>query len=44
MDVGEDVEFKTLDGLVLRGTLYPSQTKGPGIVMTPGVSVPVLGR
>jgi hypothetical protein len=33
----EDVEFKTLDGLTLRGSLYPAQQKGPGIVITPGV-------
>ncbi|KAL3425914.1 DltD domain-containing protein [Phlyctema vagabunda] len=32
----ENVEFKTLDGLTLRGWLYPTDKKGPGIVMTPG--------
>ncbi|RDW79926.1 hypothetical protein BP6252_04564 [Coleophoma cylindrospora] len=31
-----DVEFKTLDGLTLRGALYAANAKGPGIVMTPG--------
>lgn len=34
----EDVEFKTLDGLALRGWLYPASQRGPGIVITPGVS------
>ena len=36
-----DVEFKTIDGLTLRGDLYPAQgsaAKGPAIVITPGVS------
>ncbi|KAF9737639.1 hypothetical protein PMIN03_000187 [Paraphaeosphaeria minitans] len=32
----QDVEFKTLDGTVLRGTLYPSSDRGPAIVMSPG--------
>jgi len=34
----EDVEFKTIDGLTLRGWLYPAASKGPAVVMTPGVS------
>lgn len=34
----EDVEFKTLDGLTLRGWLYPAASKGPAVIMTPGVS------
>lgn len=39
MGLGEqDVEFKTLDGTVLRGTLYPTGDRGPAIVMSPGVS------
>jgi hypothetical protein len=36
-----DVEFKTIDGLTLRGDLYPapaSVEKSPGVVITPGVS------
>lgn len=33
----QDVEFKTLDGLTLRGWLYPSSKRGPGIIVTPGV-------
>ncbi|PYI04017.1 alpha/beta-hydrolase [Aspergillus sclerotiicarbonarius CBS 121057] len=32
----QPVEFKTLDGLTLRGSLYPAAARGPGIVMTPG--------
>ncbi|KAI1178392.1 DltD N-terminal domain protein [Nemania sp. FL0916] len=32
----EDVEFKTLDGLTLRGHLYPASTRGPAVIMTPG--------
>ncbi|KAI1415347.1 DltD N-terminal domain protein [Hypoxylon sp. FL1857] len=32
----EPVEFKTLDGLILRGTLYPASNHGPAIIMTPG--------
>lgn len=34
----EDVEFKTIDGLVLRGWLFPAAKRGPAVVMTPGVS------
>ena len=34
----EDVEFKTVDGLMLRGRLYHSGALGPGVVMCPGVS------
>lgn len=34
----DEVEFKTLDGLTLRGWLYPASKRGPGIVITPGVS------
>jgi hypothetical protein len=34
----EDVEFKTIDGLILRGWLYPAASKGPAVIMTPGVS------
>ncbi|KAK8108105.1 uncharacterized protein PG998_010118 [Apiospora kogelbergensis] len=32
-----EVEFKTLDGLTLRGTLYLSnEARGPAVIMTPG--------
>lgn len=34
----EDAEFKTLDGLTIRGWLYPAKTRGPAIIITPGVS------
>ncbi|EHK21871.1 uncharacterized protein TRIVIDRAFT_53350 [Trichoderma virens Gv29-8] len=30
------VEFPTLDGLILRGWLYPAQTRGPAIILNPG--------
>ncbi|KAF5878018.1 uncharacterized protein Bfra_000185 [Botrytis fragariae] len=32
----ERVEFKTVDGLTLRGCLYAAEKKGPAIIMTPG--------
>ncbi|KAI5920290.1 DltD N-terminal domain protein [Camillea tinctor] len=35
----EDVSFKTLDGLTLRGTLYPGRNQAPGIIMTPGFNL-----
>jgi hypothetical protein len=38
MSSHEDVEFKTLDGLTIRGWLYPASVRGPAIVITPGVS------
>lgn len=34
----EEVEFKTLDGLTLRGWLYPTKGHSPAVIMTPGVS------
>ena len=36
----QDVEFKTIDGLTLRGDLYNaglSSGKGPAVIITPGV-------
>lgn len=33
----EDVEFNTLDGLTLRGFLFPASQHGPGMIMSPGV-------
>ncbi|GME51606.1 related to DltD N-terminal domain protein [Neofusicoccum parvum] len=33
-----DIEFKTLDGLVLRGWLYPTPTRSPAVVITPGLN------
>ncbi|ETS73450.1 hypothetical protein PFICI_15055 [Pestalotiopsis fici W106-1] len=35
----EQVEFKTLDGLTLRGAVYPAKDYGPGIIMTPGFNL-----
>ncbi|KAI1178917.1 alpha/beta-hydrolase [Nemania sp. FL0916] len=32
----EDVEFKTVDGLTLRGCVYPAAQKGSAIILTPG--------
>lgn len=34
----EDVEFTTVDGITLRGWLFPATQRGPAIIMTPGVS------
>ena len=39
MSSKQRVEFKTLDGLTLRGDLYPAETRGPAIILTPGVSL-----
>ncbi|KAI0434032.1 DltD N-terminal domain protein [Xylaria sp. FL1042] len=36
MGLREDVEFKTLDNLVLRGHLYPASNRGAAVIMTPG--------
>lgn len=38
----QDVEFNTLDGLTLRGWLYPASARGPGVVITPGVGKSVV--
>lgn len=38
MAAHEAVEFKTLDGLTLSERLYPASKRGPGIIITPGVS------
>ncbi|PGH10573.1 hypothetical protein AJ79_05395 [Helicocarpus griseus UAMH5409] len=32
----KDVEFLTLDGLKLRGWLYPAKSRGPAIIINPG--------
>ena len=34
----EKVEFKTIDGVTLRGWLYSVDGRAPAIIMTPGVS------
>lgn len=36
--MSQQVEFQTVDGVTLRGSLYPAASKGPAVVMTPGVS------
>ncbi len=33
----EKVEFKTIDGLTIRGCLYKTTSRAPVIIMTPGV-------
>lgn len=33
----EDIEFKSLDGVTLRGWLYPAEKRGPGIILSAGV-------
>ena len=38
----ENVEFKTMDGVTLRGLVYPASKQGPGVVLSPGVSLPKL--
>ncbi|KAF3345656.1 DltD domain-containing protein [Verticillium dahliae] len=35
-----DVSFPTLDGLTLRGWLYPASKRGPGIIVSPGFNMP----
>lgn len=35
----EKIEFKTLSGVTLRGWLYPSEKRGPGIILSAGVSI-----
>ncbi|KAJ5104039.1 hypothetical protein N7532_004568 [Penicillium argentinense] len=36
MSTQQDVEFKTIDGITLRGRMYIASSRGPGIVMSPG--------
>jgi hypothetical protein len=33
----EDIEFKTLAGVTLRGWLYPAAKRGPAIILSAGV-------
>ncbi|KAF2841764.1 DltD N-terminal domain protein [Patellaria atrata CBS 101060] len=35
----EDFSFPTLDGLTLRGWLFPAARRGPAIIMTPGFNM-----
>ena len=34
----KDISFKTIDGLTLKGWLYPAESLAPAIIITPGVS------
>ncbi|KAH7086123.1 peptidase S15 [Paraphoma chrysanthemicola] len=36
----EDIEFKTLSRVTLRGWLYPAEKRGPGIVLSAGFNMP----
>jgi hypothetical protein len=33
-----DADIKTLDGITLRGWLFPATSRGPAMIMTPGVT------
>jgi hypothetical protein len=33
----QDVSFRTLSGLTLRGWLFPAEKRGPAIILSPGV-------
>lgn len=35
----QHVEFKTIDGLTLRGWIFPGPERGPAIIMTPGFNL-----
>ncbi|KAK8047897.1 hypothetical protein PG996_015961 [Apiospora saccharicola] len=35
----EEIEFTTLDGLTLRGTLFPASKRGAAVIMTPGFNL-----
>ena len=39
-----DVEFTTLDGLTLRGWVFPAAKRGPGMIMSPGVRTLATSR
>ncbi|GAD98920.1 hypothetical protein NFIA_023500 [Paecilomyces variotii No. 5] len=34
--MSQNAEFKTVDGITLRGILFPTSQRGPAIIMTPG--------
>ncbi|GLI80558.1 hypothetical protein PoHVEF18_008913 [Penicillium ochrochloron] len=36
----EDIEFKTLSGVTLRGWLYPAAKRGPAIILSAGFNMP----
>ncbi|KAJ4293293.1 hypothetical protein N0V90_008575 [Kalmusia sp. IMI 367209] len=35
-----DAEFTTLDGVVIRGWIFPAAQRGPAMIMTPGFNMP----
>ncbi|CBF75779.1 hypothetical protein AN3611.2 [Aspergillus nidulans FGSC A4] len=35
----QNVQFKTLDGIYLRGRLYPAAQRGPAVILSPGYNV-----
>jgi hypothetical protein len=39
MSQRQDVEFPTVDGLILRGWLYPAKQRGPALIVLPGVGL-----
>lgn len=36
----QDIEFKTLRNVTLRGWLYPAEKRGPGIILSAGFNMP----
>ncbi|KAL2441684.1 Thiohydrolase [Exophiala dermatitidis] len=36
------VKFKTIDGVILRGRLYPAAHRGPAVILTPGYNTVVI--
>ena len=40
----QNVEFKTMDGITLRGDLYSAGQRGPAVILTPGVSPFGIGK
>lgn len=37
----ENTDFKTIDGLTLKGLIYPASGSGLGVILTPGVGLHV---
>lgn len=37
MKTYQNVQFKTLDGIYLRGRLYAAAQRGPAVILSPGV-------
>lgn len=40
----KDVEFKTFDGLTLRGSLYVGPKGGPAVIVNGAASPPLLAK